>query len=187
MKKNKEVENEFENIDEIVKKETKKKDKWWVKFIKELIPYVVILIVVVLIRTYLFTPIMVSGPSMKPTLEGGEIMILNKIYEIERFDVVVVDIKTEEIIKRVIAMPGETISCENGKIYVNGKKQEEEYSMGVTGDFEKVTLADDEYFVLGDNREDSLDSEELGPMKKSQIKGTTSLILYPFNKLGNIK
>ena len=121
MKKNKEVENEFENIDEIVKKETKKKDKWWVKFIKELIPYVVILIVVVLIRTYLFTPIMVSGPSMKPTLEGGEIMILNKIYEIERFDVVVVDIKTEEIIKRVIAMPGETISCENGKIYVNGK------------------------------------------------------------------
>lgn len=187
MKKNIEVENEFENIDEIVKKETKKKDKWWVKFIKELIPYVVILIVVVLIRTYLFTPIMVSGPSMKPTLEGGEIMILNKIYEIERFDVVVVDIKTEEIIKRVIAMPGETISCENGKIYVNGKKQEEEYSMGVTGDFEKVTLADDEYFVLGDNREDSLDSEELGPMKESQIKGTTSLILYPFNKLGNIK
>lgn len=187
MKKNKEVENEIEIVEETVKKEINNKDKWWVKFIKELIPYVIILIVVVLIRTYLFTPIMVSGPSMKPTLEGGEIMILNKIYEIDRFDVVVVDIKTEEIIKRVIALPGETISCENGKIYVNGKKQEEKYSMGITGDFEKIKLADDEYFVLGDNREDSLDSEELGPMKESQIKGTTSLILYPFNKFGNIK
>ena len=187
MKKNKEVENEIEIVEETVKKEINNKDKWWVKFIKELIPYVIILIVVVLIRTYLFTPIMVSGPSMKPTLEGGEIMILNKIYEIDRFDVVVVDIKTEEIIKRVIALPGETISCENGKIYVNGKKQEEKYSMGITGDFEKIKLADDEYFVLGDNREDSLDSEELGPMKESQIKGTTSLILYPFNKSGNIK
>jgi signal peptidase I len=187
MKKNKEIENEIEIVEETVKKEINNKDKWWVKFIKELIPYVIILIVVVLIRTYLFTPIMVSGPSMKPTLEGGEIMILNKIYEIDRFDVVVVDIKTEEIIKRVIALPGETISCENGKIYVNGKKQEEKYSMGITGDFEKIKLADDEYFVLGDNREDSLDSEELGPMKESQIKGTTSLILYPFNKFGNIK
>lgn len=187
MKKNKEVENEIEIVEEAVKKEINNKDKWWVKFIKELIPYVIILIVVVLIRTYLFTPIMVSGPSMKPTLEGGEIMILNKIYEIDRFDVVVVDIKTEEIIKRVIALPGETISCENGKIYVNGKKQEEKYSMGITGDFEKIKLADDEYFVLGDNREDSLDSEELGPMNASQIKGTTSLVLYPFNKIGNIK
>lgn len=187
MKKNKEVENEIEIVEETVKKEINNKDKWWVKFIKELIPYVIILIVVVLIRTYLFTPIMVSGPSMKPTLEGGEIMILNKIYEIDRFDVVVVDIKTEEIIKRVIALPGETISCENGKIYVNGKKQEEKYSMGITGDFEKIKLADDEYFVLGDNREDSLDSEELGPMNASQIKGTTSLVLYPFNKIGNIK
>ena len=59
--------------------------------------------------------------------------------------------------------------------------------MGVTGNFDKVKLNDDEYFVLGDNREDSLDSEELGPMKEEQIKGTTSLVLYPFNKIGNIK
>lgn len=165
----------------------KKKDSVVVKVIKELIPYVIILVVVVLIRTYLFTPIMVSGPSMQPTLEGGEIMILSKVSKVDRFDIVVVDIKTEDIIKRVIALPGETISCENGIIYVNGKKQEESYSKGVTGDFSKVTLADDEYFVLGDNREDSLDSEELGPMKVEQIKGTTSLVLFPFNKIGNIK
>lgn len=157
------------------------------KVIKELIPYVIILVIVVLIRTYLFTPIMVSGSSMNPTLDGGEIMILSKVSKVDRFDIVVVDIKTEDIIKRVIALPGETISCENGIIYVNGKKQEESYSKGVTGDFSKVTLSDDEYFVLGDNREDSLDSEELGPMKAEQIKGTAKLVLFPFSKIGNVE
>lgn len=175
------IEEELEEIQE------KKKKFTLTNIIKELIPYVVILIAVVLIRTYLVTPIMVSGPSMKPTLEGGEVMILNKLGKIDRYDIVVVDIKTEDIIKRVIALPGETISCEDGVIYVNDKKIDEEYGMGTTGNFNKVTLADDEYFVLGDNREDSLDSEELGPMKVEQIKGTTSLILYPFSKIGNVK
>lgn len=155
--------------------------------IKEIIPYVVILVVVVLIRTYLVTPIMVNGPSMQPTLSGGEVMILNKRGKIDRFDVVVVDIKSEDIIKRVIAMPGETISCENGIVYVNDRRQDEEYSKGVTFDFEKVTLGDDEYFVMGDNREDSLDSRKLGAFKEKQIKGTTKLVLFPFNKFGNIK
>lgn len=157
------------------------------KIILELLPYIVILVVVVLIRTYLVTPIMVSGPSMEPTLDGGEVMILNKISDINRFDIVVVDIGTEDIIKRVIAMPGESISCEKGIIYVNGKKQDEKYSKGITLDFEKVILEDDEYFVMGDNREESLDSRRLGPIKINQIKGTTKLILFPFDKLGNVK
>lgn len=170
-----------ENVDD------SKKDNKIIKFIKELIPYVVILIVVVVVRTYFFTPIKVSGPSMQPTLEGGEMMILNKIDKVERFDVVVVDIKAEDIIKRVIALPGESIACENGIIYVNGRRQDEEYSKGVTGDFSKITLGDDEYFVLGDNREDSLDSEELGPMKEEQLKGTAKLVLFPFNKFGFIE
>lgn len=169
------------------KVESSKKTSKLLNFVKELIPYVIILIVVVIIRTYFFTPIMVSGPSMQPTLKGGELMILNKRGKVDRFDIVVVDIKTEEIIKRVIALPGETIACENGIIYVNGRRQDEDYSKGVTSDFSKVTLGDDEYFVMGDNREDSLDSEELGPMKAEQIKGTTSLVLFPFNKFGNIE
>lgn len=172
-----------DNIDNVVEN---KNNNIFIRIIKELIPYVVILIVVILIRTYLITPIMVSGPSMQPTLDGGEIMILSKVSEINRFDIVVVDIKTEDIIKRVIGMPGETISCENGVIYINGKRQDEEYSKGITGNIEKIKLADDEYFVLGDNREDSLDSEELGPMTKDQIKGTTNLIIFPFNKIGTL-
>lgn len=157
------------------------------KTIKELIPYVVILVVVVLIRTYLVTPILVNGPSMNPTLDGGEIMILNKRGKIDRFDIVVVDIKSEDIIKRVIAMPGETIACENGIVYVNDRRQDEDYSQGITSDFEKVTLGEDEYFVMGDNRENSVDSRRLGAFKEEQIKGTTSLVLFPFNKIGNIE
>lgn len=164
-----------------------KKESKVIKFIKELIPYVIILIVVMLIRTYLFTPIMVSGPSMQPTLDGGELMILNKRGTLDRFDVVVVDIGSEDIIKRIIAMPGETISCENGIIYVNGRKQEESYSKGITSDFEKIVLKDDEYFVMGDNRQDSRDSRHVGPIKEMNMKGTTNLVLFPFNKIGNIE
>ncbi len=178
--------NELDIVSE--KEDNKEKKKPLIyRIIKELIPYVIILVVVVLIRTYLFTPIMVSGHSMEPTLNGGEIMILNKTKEPKRFDIVVVGIENEDIIKRVIALPGETISCENGVVFVNGKKQKEEYSKGITGDFAKVELKDDEYFVLGDNRGDSLDSEELGPMKETQIKGTTSLVIFPFNKIGNVE
>lgn len=169
-----------------IKKESKEENKF-IKILKELIPYVVILIVVVLIRTYLVTPIMVNGPSMQPTLSGGEVMILNKRGKVDRFDIVVVDIKKEDIIKRVIAMPGETISCEDGIVYVNGRRQDEEFSKGVTFDFEKVILGDDEYFVMGDNREDSLDSRKLGAFKKEQIKGTTSLVLFPFGEFGKIE
>ena len=156
------------------------------KFFKELIPYVIILIVVVLVRTFIVTPIVFNGPSMQPTLDGGEIMLLWKNKEFDRFDVVVVDVEDDNIIKRVIALPGETISCKDGVIYVNDRRLDEEYSQGVTPDFERVKLEDDEYFVLGDNRGNSLDSQELGPFKEKQIKGTTEFVLFPFGSFGKI-
>ena len=180
----KKIDEDIECEDEIVARQ--KEDKL-VKFVLELIPYLVILVVVVVIRTYICTPIIVSGPSMQPTLDGGELMLLNKLSNFDRFDVVVVDIETEEIIKRIIALPGETITCERGIVYVNGKRQDEEYSQGYTFDFEKITLAEDEYFVMGDNREDSNDSRMIGPIKEDQIKGTAKFVLYPFGEFGNIE
>ena len=180
----KKIDEDIECEDEIVARQ--KEDKL-VKFVLELIPYLVILVVVVVIRTYICTPIIVSGPSMQPTLDGGELMLLNKLSSFDRFDVVVVDIETEEIIKRIIALPGETITCERGIVYVNGKRQDEEYSQGYTFDFEKITLAEDEYFVMGDNREDSKDSRMIGPIKEDQIKGTAKFVLYPFGEFGNIE
>lgn len=157
-------------------------------FIKELIPYVIILIVVVLIRSFIVTPVMVSGTSMSPTLKGREIMILNKLdKKFTRYEIVVLDTNHEDIIKRIIGLPGETISCENNIIYVNSRKIDDKFGSGVTSDFKKITLGKDEYFVLGDNRENSLDSRYYGPFKKKEIKGSTKLIVFPFHKIGKVK
>ena len=156
-------------------------------FIKELIPYIIILIVVVLIRSYIVTPVKVSGESMYPTLKGTEVMILNKLdKKYERYDIVVIKSPDGDIIKRIYGLPGETIQCENNTIYINDKKIEDEYGSGKTMDFKKVELGDDEYFVLGDNRMNSKDSRIFGAFKKEEIKGTTKLVIFPFNKIGNV-
>ena len=157
------------------------------KILKELIPYVIILIVVVLIRSFIATPIKVDGKSMYPTLNGNEVMILNKLGKIDRYDVVVIETKPSDIIKRVIALPNETIEIKNNTIYVNGKKIDDKYGDGETSDYDKITLKDNEYFVLGDNRENSKDSRVIGPIDASLIKGTTKFVLFPFTKFGNIK
>ncbi len=155
-----------------------------IKNLKELLPYIVILLIVILIRTFIATPIKVNGSSMYKTLDGSEFMILNKLAKIERFDIIVLDTNDDELIKRVYGLPGEKIAIENNNIYVNDKKIEDIYATGETSDYECITLKDDEYFVLGDNRKISLDSRTIGPIKKNQIKGTTNFIIYPFNRFG---
>lgn len=154
--------------------------------LKELIPYVVIIIFVLLIRTYIVTPIKVNGTSMYKTLKGNEICILNKLAKIDRFDIIVTKYEGEKLIKRVIGLPGETVQAENGSIYINDVKLNDEYGYGKTEDFAKVKLEADEYYVLGDNREISKDSRIIGPIKEKKIKGTTNLIIFPFNKIGKI-
>ena len=157
-------------------------------FLKELIPYVIILIVVILIRSYVVTPVMVSGTSMSPTLKGKEIMILNKLdKKYTRFEIVVLKTDHDDLIKRVIGLPGETISCENNNIYINSRKITDKFGKGVTADFSKITLGKNEYFVMGDNRENSLDSRYYGPFNKKDIKGSTKIIVFPFSKIGKVK
>ena len=157
------------------------------KKLKELLPYIIILVIVVLVRTFIATPVKVDGTSMYPTLKGHEVMILNKLSAIDRFDIVVIDEKNDDLIKRVIGMPGETFEVIEGKIYINGKKIEDKYGSGVTSDYPKIKLKSNEYFVLGDNRENSRDSRSIGSIKKHNIKGTTKFVLFPFTKIGNIK
>lgn len=158
-----------------------------IKNIKELLPYILILIVIILIRTFIATPIKVNGNSMYDTLNGKEFMILNKLGEINRYDIVVVDAEDEELIKRVYGMPGEKIEIENNNIYINDKKIEDKYAYGNTSSMDAITLKDDEYFVLGDNRVVSLDSRIIGPVKKKNIKGTTNFIIYPFSRFGTLE
>ncbi len=159
------------------------------KFIKKLIPYIIIITVVVLVRTFFVTPVKVNGSSMAPTLRGGEIMILNKRSKIKRFDIVVlkIDEQPDNLIKRVIGMPGEEIEIRSETIYINDKPIEDNYGAGHTYDIDKIKLKDDEYYVLGDNRQISMDSRIFGPVKREDIKGTTKYIVYPFNKFGKVE
>lgn len=159
------------------------------KFIKEIYPYVIIVIVVILIRSFLATPVRVDGDSMKKNLQDGEILVLYRLAKIERYDIVVLHEKddNDNIIKRVYGLPGETIRIAHNKIYINGEAIEDNYAYGKTSDYEEITLGDDEYFVLGDNRGISKDSRMIGPIKKDNIKGETVFRLFPFNKIGTIK
>ena len=159
------------------------------KVIKEVIPYIVIVVVVVLIRTFIITPVRVDGDSMKNTLKNGDILLLYKLSSINRFDIIVLDEEkdNEKIIKRVIGMPGETVAIKKGKIYINDKVIDDEYAYGETSDFDKVTLADNEYFILGDNRLISKDSRYFGPIKENEIKGKIVFRLFPFTKIGTVQ
>ena len=162
---------------------------------KEIIEYIVLIVVILLIRTYLFVPIMVSGNSMVPTLNNGDVMILNKfnylVNDIKRFDIVVVDYENEYIIKRVIGLPGDYVEYKNDILYVNGKKIEEEYDREYTEDFNLNDLSIEKipnnyYLVLGDNRPISKDSRKIGLIDKKNIKGSTNFILFPFSRFGNV-
>lgn len=158
-------------------------------FLKELVPYIIIILAVVLIRTFVVTPIRVDGPSMNPTLTNGNIMILNKLAKIDRFDIVVIKSSKahDTLIKRVIGMPGETIEVKDGKLYINDKLVKDKYGYGVTRDFDKIKIPKNEYFVMGDNRPISADSRIFGTFNKKDIKGTTRLVLFPFKKIGFVK
>ena len=157
--------------------------------IKELLPYVLIILAVVLIRTFIITPVTVDGPSMNDTLHNGEVLFLKKFDKsFDRYDVVVFikKGKTEErLIKRILALPGEKIKCVSGIIYVNNEEIDDSHANGETADFIEYTLGDDQYFVVGDNREVSYDSRYFGPISRDSILGVTDFRLFPFNKIGN--
>ena len=163
--------------------------------LRGLIPYIIIIVAIILIKTFIITPIKVNGKSMTSTLEPKDIMILNKtayyFNDPERFDIVVVSMPDEYLIKRVIGLPGERIEYIDNTLYVNGEAIEEDFIHGQTADFNiselgSDTIPADSYLVLGDNRENSLDSRELGFIKKDQLLGKTSFIIFPFNRFGYV-
>lgn len=160
------------------------------RIVKEIVPYIVIVILVFLIRTFIFTPIVVQGESMVPTLSGGELMILKKYDKsYQRFDIVVVskEIKGDNLIKRIIGLPGETIRYKNNHLYIDDKIVDDKYAYGDTDNFQEIKLGKDEYFLMGDNRKISLDSRILGPIKTNNIEGKVGILLFPFNRIGYVK
>lgn len=162
------------------------------KYIKELVPYVVIIVFVVFLRVFIVTPVRVDGLSMYPTLEDNEILLLKKYDKsYKRFDIVVLDYKGEKLVKRVIGLPGETLKFVNNELYINEKVVKESFLKDVqTDDFDIAEYSDvipeGYYFVMGDNRGDSTDSRIFGFVKKDNINGSVSFAMFPFDKFGKV-
>ena len=159
---------------------------------KEILSYVIIIVIVLLIKHFIVTPIRVNGDSMNNTLKDKDIMILDKIsyrfQDIKRFDIVVIKKDKEYLIKRVIGLPGETVEYKNNKLYINNKNVAEKFNHEETTDFileEKIP--EGYYFVVGDNRPVSNDSRYIGLIKEEDILGKTSFVIFPFNRFGSRK
>ncbi|MBQ9023934.1 MAG: signal peptidase I [Bacilli bacterium] len=168
------------------------------EIIKTVITYVGIVLIVIIIRIFFIDPVRVDGRSMNTTLKNGEVMLLNKIiykrHDIKRFDIVVIKEQNKLIIKRVIGMPGETISYKDNVLYINGEKMEDPYPSSTTDDFSiedigHTKVPGDTYFVMGDNRSDSLDSRypQVGVINKTQILGRARFVIWPINRFGIVK
>lgn len=161
----------------------------------------VVLIVARLITTYVGQQTIVQGRSMETTLHDGDRVITNKIgYRFsnpKRFDVIVLKYPHDQktyYVKRIIALPGESVRIdEAGQIFVNGSLLEENFGKEKIENpgraYQEIILGEDEYFVLGDNRNHSQDSrsEDLGNVHRSQIIGEANLRIYPFNQMGYVK
>lgn len=149
------------------------------------------MLAVILMRVFLFTTIRVDGESMQNTLNTGDNIIVDKIsYTLsrpKRQDIIVCKFKnrTDNYVKRIIGLPGETISIEQGSVYIDGELLEDDsHAKGITphDGFETVVPVD-HYFVLGDNRQHSLDSVELSAVHKDDILGRGVAVVWPLNKI----
>ena len=160
----------------------------------------VVLGVTFLIITFVGQRTHVSGESMENTLDNGDQLIVDKItyrfQDPERFDIIVFPFHYKEntyYIKRIIGLPGETVQIADGTIYINGEVLEESYGREVMQDpgiaAEPITLGEDEYFVLGDNRNQSSDSRDpsVGLIHRDEIIGRAWLRIWPLDSFGILK
>ena len=182
----------------------KKKQKEQTSMIREILSWIIyiaaVIVLTYLVITYVGQRTEVNGESMVETLQDGDNLILNKIsyrcHDPERFDIVVFPGPEENgvdpwYIKRVIGLPGETVQIKDGKVYINDEELTED-TYGITDyiDYagiaeEKLVLADDEYFCLGDNRPVSQDCryDFVGPVKRDELEGKIWIRIFPFKSI----
>ena len=160
-----------------------------------------VLCVTYLVIHYVGQRTQVQGSSMEPKLSNEDNLIVDKIsyrfHDPERFDIIVFPFQYEEntyYIKRIIGLPGETVQIdEEGNIWIDGEILEENYGKEVIQNpgraYEPITLGEDEYFVMGDNRNNSTDSRDpsVANVKREDIIGRAWLRILPLNKFGFIK
>src|SRR5699024_8474288 len=166
---------------------TKRKSEWfeWLKAIATAV------IIALLIQNFVFATSIVEGDSMEPTLENGERLIFNKmIYllnEPKRGDIIIIQQTDKNYVKRIIALPGETIEIRNSNLYIDATRYEETFldkeDAIHTGNFGPIFIPEEKYFVMGDNREISKDSRNgLGYIQRDEIIGRSEIIIFPFSE-----
>lgn len=172
---------------------------------KSIIWFLILAVILVGLRHFVFTPVVVKGDSMDPTLIDGERVIALKNTDIKRFDIVTFPAPDDEgknYIKRVIGLPGDIIEYKNDELYINNKKYDEPYLDGFKGkltdgqpltyDFNLKELTgsekvpDGELFVLGDNRRISKDSRIIGMIKEKDIMADVKFVFWPLNRFGTV-
>lgn len=173
------------------------------KIIRELLDYVIIFVVVIvlvrLMDTYLIVNAQIPTESMENTIMIGDRIIGNRLaYKTgipQRYDIIIFKYPDDEsvlYIKRIIGLPAETVTILDGKVYINGSSEPLDDSFTPEtpmGDFGPYTVPGDSYFVLGDNRNYSFDSRywENTYVREDQILGKASFCYFPFNRFGKIE
>ena len=156
-----------------------------------------------LVKTFLFQAFRIPSESMVPTLLVGDRVLVNKVsyklHDVHRGDVVVFTrpekledpsgTEPEDLIKRVVAVGGDTVVARDGVLYVNNQPMTEPYVQQGAGTFrldEAVTVPEGQVFVMGDNRENSQDSRYFGPISTDTIIGRAFVRMFPFNRFGSL-
>jgi len=194
--------------------EEKKENKLYKELVEWIKAIIFAVVLVFILKTFLYTPFLVVGDSMEPNFQNGERVVVNvftyRFNEPEFGDVVVIDVPEEErrFIKRIIGVPGDKIVLQGDKLYINDQLVEEPYlaeaisssmargelynGSGDWFDFPNTRVQENivpegYYFVLGDNRSDSTDSRAIGFRKEEDIIGRVDLIMWPLDKLSIVK
>lgn len=168
------------------------------KLVKEIIEWVKSLaiagVLAIIIHTFLFAVVVVSGPSMETTLHNNERLIMNKIVynfsDPKHGDIIVFHANEEDdYIKRIIGLPGETIQYRNNQLFINGEAIEEPYLSDTTytTDFGPLEIPEGTVFVMGDNRLNSSDSRIIGSISEDKIVGRVNLLIWPLNRIGLVE
>ena len=180
---------------------------------REILEWVVTIVAAVaialVIRTFIFEPVRVDGQSMDDTLADGEIMIVSKLgyssFDFiggrvsafgnpKRFDVVICRYPGRgytNFVKRVVGLPGDTVSVQDGYLYINDEKYDEpyindDYRSGYLNNFAPFTVPDGQYFVMGDHRNNSNDNRSIGPIDRNMIVGHVVQVVFPFSSFRSI-
>lgn len=188
--------------EEQVEEQVKKKKSIWHEVLTTALYIVAALVLALLLNRFVIQKVEVSKLSMYDTLESGDQLFVEKVSNYfsdpDRFDIVVFEApEGSELdngkywIKRVIGIPGDKIQQKEDGIYINDNKLEEDYVDGSFGNpgiiEEPLILGEDEYFLMGDNREVSQDCRDVGPIPKDAMMGRVCLRIWPLNKFGTVE